>query len=185
MRKLALLVAVIAAVSACSPRAAKKNKADADRAAKEQAAADAAYAPDVDAVEASIRGKEFNAVQGLETVQFDYDSATLGGTALETLKKNASYLKSHPQLDVLVAGFCDERGTIEYNMALGQKRAKQVREYYIRLGVNGRQVGTISYGEEMAVCSDATEACWSKNRRAETRVRLPTADNGSTKSLPN
>lgn len=175
------MLVVLLAVAACAPRAAKKTGQDAAKAA---ATDDAAYTPDVDATEASIHGKEFSTVEGLDAILFEYDSAQLSAAALASLKKNAEYLKSHPQQDVLVAGFCDERGTIEYNMALGQKRAKEVREYYIRLGVNGRAIGTISYGEELAVCADATEACWASNRRAETRLRRPTAANGSAKSLP-
>lgn len=184
MKKLSLLVVVLAmAGAACAPKKTVKNS-DKDKAAQAKADSDAAYTPDVDAVEASIHGKEFAAVEGLDAIRFDYDSANLSQQALDTLKKNADYLKAHPDQDVLVAGFCDERGTIEYNMALGQKRAKQVREYYIRLGVNGKQVGTISYGKEMGVCSESTESCWAQNRRAETRLRVPTAANGSSKALP-
>lgn len=183
MRKLALIAAVALFASACGTGARKSGK-DAGKNASAKAESESAYTPDVDATEASIHGKEFAAVEGLDVIRFDYDSAALSPEALASLKKNAEYLKAHPQTEVLVAGFCDERGTIEYNMALGQKRAKEVREYYIRLGVNGRAIGTISYGEEMAVCSDATEACWGKNRRAETRLRARLSSNGSSKGIP-
>ena len=64
---------------------------------------------------------------------------------------------------------------MEYNRALGQKRSKEVREYYIRLGVNGKAVATISYGKESPFCSDSNESCWSQNRRSETRIRVSTA----------
>ena len=121
--------------------------------------------------EASLRGAEFANAEGLEVVHFDYDSAALKDAALSSLKKNAQYLKDHPDMEVQVAGFCDQRGTIEYNLALGQKRAKEVREYYIRLGVPAKSMATISYGKEKLVCSDSNEDCWSKNRRAETQLR--------------
>ena len=71
----------------------------------------------------------------------------------------------------MAAGYCDERGTVEYNLALGQKRAKEVREYYIRLGIPGQTLATISYGKEAPLCSASNDDCWAQNRRAETRVR--------------
>ena len=87
------------------------------------------------------------------------------------LKANAALLKTRKGQEFLVAGQCDDRGTIAYNLALGQKRAKEVRDYYMRLGVDGRRVATISYGKEMPSCSDSDESCWSKNRRAVTGAR--------------
>lgn len=127
--------------------------------------------PGVDVTEASLRGSDFNAVSELETVHFEYDSFSLKEDVLSILKKNARYLKDHPELDYLVTGHCDERGTIEYNLALGQKRAKEVREYYIRLGVPGNTIATLSYGKEKPSCAESTEDCWSQNRRAETLIR--------------
>jgi peptidoglycan-associated lipoprotein len=167
------LVVMTALAAGCAPRASKKSAADKD--AADRAAAEALQNPGVDAEEASLRGGEFKSIEGLMPIRFEYDSALLKEEALSALKKNASYLKSNKQLQVLVAGFCDERGTVEYNLALGQKRAKAVREYYIRLGVNGRNVATISYGKEAPVCEESTEDCWSQNRRAETRVRASNA----------
>ncbi|MFH1619686.1 MAG: peptidoglycan-associated lipoprotein Pal, partial [bacterium] len=125
--------------------------------------------------EPGIRGADFSKVQGLETITFDFDRYFLADSARAILQKNADMLKLHKDWEVLVEGHCDERGTIEYNLALGQKRAKEVREYYMRLGVKGASVGTISYGEEKPVCEQATEECWMKNRRAETKVRLKAA----------
>ncbi|MBI3288424.1 MAG: OmpA family protein, partial [Elusimicrobia bacterium] len=87
----------------------------------------------------------------------------------------AAVIKERKDSDFLIAGHCDERGTVAYNLALGQKRAKEVRDYYIRLGVDGRRVATISYGKEEPQCSEATEACWSRNRRAITGVRVKKA----------
>ncbi len=132
------------------------------------------YVPGVEVTEASLRGSEFTSVPELETIHFDYDSATLGDAPLASLKKNAEYLKARDELDVRIAGYCDERGTVEYNLALGQKRAQTVREYYIRLGVPGASLATISYGKESPTCSESTEDCWTQNRRAETGVRSRT-----------
>lgn len=131
-----------------------------------------AYTPGVDVQEASLHtGPEFASVPELGAVHFEYDSYTLGEVALAVLKKNAEYLKENQDLESLASGHCDERGTIEYNLALGQNRAKEVREYYIRLGVPAKSMATISFGKEKQLCSEATEECWAQNRRAETGVR--------------
>lgn len=133
------------------------------------------YVPPVNVTEASLRGAEFANVEGLGTVYFEYDSSALKDAALDALKKNAQYLKEHKGSEALVAGYCDERGTIEYNLALGQRRAKEVREYYMKLGVPGESIATISYGKENQACGESTEDCWAKNRRAESRIRARTA----------
>ena len=173
----ALCAALIA--GACATRPVKKSTAsDQASVSKSTSSVEGSYTPGVDVTEASLRGSDFSAAEGLETIYFDYDSSSLKPAALDGLKKNAEYLKSHPDQDVLVAGYCDQRGTIEYNLALGQKRAREVRDYYIRLGVPGKSVATISYGKENLVCSEATDECWAKNRRGETRIRPRTASNG-------
>ncbi|MFH2201611.1 MAG: OmpA family protein [Elusimicrobiota bacterium] len=127
--------------------------------------------PNVDVAEADIRGEGFTDIPDLRPITFEYDRYTLTPDMRVTLKNNAQYLKSHPELQILVEGHCDERGTLGYNLALGQKRAKTVREYYIRLGVDGTAVGTISYGEEKPVCVESTDDCWRQNRRAATLAR--------------
>ncbi|MEK7743031.1 MAG: OmpA family protein [Elusimicrobiota bacterium] len=134
--------------------------------------------PEVDVDEARIRGKEFADTQDLDPVRFGYDSYLLDEGARVTLKRNTEFLRSHPDLEILIEGHCDERGTIEYNLALGQKRAKEARDYYIRLGISGRSLGTISFGEEAPACEESTEECWAQNRRAQTKVRARTASNG-------
>ncbi|MCX5795411.1 MAG: OmpA family protein [Elusimicrobia bacterium] len=166
----AVLACVLTLSGCASGNSRLKRQAGED---KGQAGSESAkpYVPGVEVTEASLRGSEFTAVPELETIHFDYDSSGLGDAALAALKKNAEYLKARDELDVRIAGYCDERGTVEYNLALGQKRAKTVREYYIRLGVPGASLGTISYGKESPTCSESTEDCWAQNRRAETGVR--------------
>lgn len=134
--------------------------------------------PDAAVKETNIRGSEFVGIPDLKAVYFDFDRYELTEASREALQKNAGYLKENPEMHVLVEGHCDERGTIEYNLALGQKRAKTVREYYMRLGVPGNAIATISYGEEKLVCQESTESCWAQNRRGETKVRGRTASNG-------
>jgi peptidoglycan-associated lipoprotein len=121
--------------------------------------------------EANIRGGEFTADAALAPVYFEFDKYSIGNDARAALEKNSGELKAKKGDDVLVEGHCDERGTIEYNIALGQKRAKEVREYYMQLGIPGETITTISYGKERPACQDHNEDCWAKNRRAETKLR--------------
>lgn len=170
----ALLVAasLLLTVSCSSARRPKKTVDDGSTPGRfTKRPGEPAYTPGVDVTEASLRGGEFTSVPDLEAIHFEYDSYTLSEDARAALKKNAEYLKANESLEALVAGHCDERGTIEYNLALGQNRAKEVREYYMRLGVDGKSLATISYGKEKQTCSESTEECWSANRRAETGVR--------------
>ena len=120
--------------------------------------------------EPSIRGVEFDSKVALETVYFSFDSSSVPQSVVKTLKENANYLKENPSLNVIVEGHCDERGTTEYNLALGQKRAVKVKEYYVQLGISPDRIATISYGEEMPQDNRHNEAGWAKNRRAETKV---------------
>ncbi len=122
--------------------------------------------------EPSLRGKEYKEVPELVAIYYDLDQSTLRSDARESLQRNYEILKSHPDWEVLVEGHCDERGTTEYNLGLGQKRASSVRQYYRTLGISGSRVATISYGKESPVCMDHNEDCWSKNRRGSTKVRI-------------
>jgi peptidoglycan-associated lipoprotein len=89
----------------------------------------------------------------------------LTGEAREILRTNADWMRSSAQSKVEVEGHCDERGTAEYNLALGAKRAKSARDYLVSLGVSPDRLSTISYGEELPLCREATESCWQENRR--------------------
>lgn len=103
----------------------------------------------------------------LKTVYFDFDKYDLKDDTVATLKANAAWIKAHPNFRVVVEGHCDERGTIEYNLELGARRAKAVLDYLVNLGVETGRMRTISYGEERPVDPGHDEAAWVKNRRAE------------------
>ena len=130
-----------------------------------------AVTPQVTTDEPSIRYPDWQAIPDLKPAYFDYDRAILREDTRSALKANASFLKDNPDLDVLVEGHCDERGTTAYNLGLGQRRAAAVREYYGKLGVPVGRIGTISYGEEVPSDLGHTPMAWEKNRRAETKVR--------------
>jgi peptidoglycan-associated lipoprotein len=123
------------------------------------------------AEEPSLRGKDYKDVPELVTIYFDLDQSTLRADARQTLQKNYQALKQHHDWEVLIEGNTDERGTTEYNLGLGQRRAAVVRQYYISLGMSGSRVATISYGKEKPICDQHSEDCWSKNRRADTKAR--------------
>ena len=103
---------------------------------------------------------------GLQTIHFPYDSFTLDGDAKSTLKANADILKDHADVKIQVEGHCDQRGGIQYNIALGEKRANGVKKYLQDLGVSSKRITTISFGKERPVDPSETEEAYSKNRRA-------------------
>jgi peptidoglycan-associated lipoprotein len=108
-----------------------------------------------------------NVVAELQTVFFDYDSYELSPRTLEALEQNAQWLKSNPSVRVQIEGHCDERGSVEYNINLGGRRASRVREYLARLGVDPGRMTTISYGKERPLNPGHDEAAWAMNRRAQ------------------
>jgi len=106
----------------------------------------------------------------LADVHFDYDQATLNEEAKGLLEKHALWLQAHRDNRVTLEGHCDERGTVEYNLALGDKRAQAVREYLVSLGVVAQRLNPVSYGKEKPVDSGHTESAWAKNRRVHLLV---------------
>jgi peptidoglycan-associated lipoprotein len=103
------------------------------------------------------------------TVRFGFDQATLAGESQSTLQKLADCVKRAPAKRVVISGHCDDRGTTQYNIALGARRAEAVRKYLADLGAAGK-LETVSFGEEKPLCTDPTEECWGRNRRAEFQV---------------
>ncbi len=99
-----------------------------------------------------------------------YDSSELDVDAQELLQDQVAWLKQHSNVSVIVEGHCDERGTREYNLALGEKRAQAVKNYLISLGINSSRVSTISYGKERPAVIGSHEGAWSQNRRSVTLV---------------
>lgn len=102
--------------------------------------------------------------QNVQDIYFDYDKADIRADAQATMAHNAEFLKAHPGWKVQIEGNCDERGSTEYNLALGERRADSARQALIRAGIGGDALKTISYGKEKPVCSEANEDCWQKNR---------------------
>ncbi|HJW40099.1 MAG TPA: peptidoglycan-associated lipoprotein Pal [Rhizomicrobium sp.] len=105
-----------------------------------------------------------------DTVHFAFNEYNIEDNDKATLQRQATWLQKYPGIRVTVEGDCDERGTREYNLALGARRANAVKEYLVSLGVSTARVDTISYGKEHPVCSESTEDCWAQNRRGVTTI---------------
>tara|TARA_Y100001970_G_scaffold260448_1_gene342541 strand:- start:3545 stop:4078 length:534 start_codon:yes stop_codon:yes gene_type:complete len=105
-----------------------------------------------------------------DRVFFNYDSAELDSDAQELLQDQVAWLKQHSSVSVIIEGHCDERGTREYNLALGEKRAQSVKNYLINLGISSDRVSTISYGKERPAVVGSNDGAWAQNRRSVTIV---------------
>jgi peptidoglycan-associated lipoprotein len=109
---------------------------------------------------------EFAPTPGLLAIHFDFDKFDIRAKDAKILDDNASWLRAHPQHIVLVEGHCDERGTNEYNLALGDRRARTTRDYLVARGIAASRILIVSYGEERPQCTDRNEKCWAQNRAA-------------------
>ncbi len=112
------------------------------------------------------REAETKAVPQLDDIHFDFDKSDIKTDARETLQKNADWLQNNPDIKIQIEGHCDERGTAEYNLALGERRAMSTKKYLVSLGISADRIYTISYGEELPIDPNHSEDAWAKNRRA-------------------
>lgn len=119
--------------------------------------------------DAATRARIDELIGRIQDAYFDYDAHTLRNDAITTLasdsKELAEILRQYPGYKLKIEGYCDERGSAEYNVALGDERAKAAKDYLVNAGVASQQLDTVSFGKENPVCSDHNEACWQKNRR--------------------
>ena len=158
--KVTLILALAAGVSACKKNV--KDDANADLLAGNNGSTEMV-------LEETTITESVSAQVALGTVYFALDKATLTDEARKVVEANAKAIKAAGgNYNVVVEGNCDDRGTIAYNIALGEKRANEVKDYYVRLGIPAANISTVSYGKEKPVCYEATQACWAKNRRADT-----------------
>lgn len=155
------------ALTGCPPPATTKPEAPAAARAPTAAEKPAAGrpAPASSSLEAARRGQA-PAPSPLKDIFFDFDRYDLRADDREVLKANAGWLKANASARVEIEGHADERGTNEYNLALGAKRAQSAKDYLVTLGISKERLSTISYGEELPVCKENNEGCWQKNRRA-------------------
>lgn len=164
----------------------KAAKLEAERAAKEKEAREKELARIREEEAKKAREKEFEkslvakkepGIEGevlesklLKDIHFDFDKYDIRSGDAEILKENAAILMKHPTLKIQIEGHCDERGTSEYNLALGERRANSAKKYLVSLGMRADQISTISYGEEKPLDPGHNEEAWGKNRRAHTVI---------------
>jgi peptidoglycan-associated lipoprotein len=172
-RQMALLIAVFSIVSflflkGCVPLSqTKSDVSSGSSSAMMQPAVD-------DEQNSSVAGTALEALRSgralisgpLESIYFEFDQYDLRAEAREALKANAHWMMENPAARVEIEGHCDERGTNEYNLALGNQRARAALDYLVTLGVSPKRFSTVSYGEEVPVCREKNEECWQKNRHA-------------------
>lgn len=163
------------ALAGCAPSASTQSGSSmagpAGKGSSAQAATVRESASSRSSMEAHREGKSAGSGPLME-VYFDFDRYDLRPDAREALKANAEWLRSNRSSRVEVEGHADERGTSQYNLALGSKRAQSARDYLVSLGVSAGRLSTISYGEELPACNQHNEECWQKNRRARFVVRV-------------
>lgn len=184
-----LMVGLLVTVSACAKKKSRidpmepppLSETEAGAAADQEAAKARAIAEEElkarqlqeqKAIEAAAREK----IQAREQfvnkdIYFNFDDATLSSDAREVLKDKVEWLRENPGVSVLIEGHCDERGTAEYNIALGQRRAQSVKTFMTNAGISPSRLSTISYGEERPVALGSNESAWAKNRRAHFRIQ--------------
>lgn len=180
MKKLALILALVASATMASSGCGKKAPPPPPP-APPAAPAPPPPAPPPARPEVAPQVDEYGRIKAMSTdeidrmgllaeVRFDFDRYDLREADRPVLNKNAEILKKFDFLVVTVEGHCDERGTVEYNLALGERRAKAAYDYLVSLGVPAARLKTVSYGKEVQVCQDASEDCWARNRRARFTV---------------
>jgi peptidoglycan-associated lipoprotein len=157
-----------AADKAAADKAAAE-KADADKAAADKAAAEEAARKAAEAEKATVFQKAADAA--LKNIHFDYDKYEIKQNDRTVLQGIADFMKAFPTAKIEIQGHCDERGTNEYNLALGNKRAAAAMAYLKTLGVDEARFTTISFGKEKPLCTEAKESCWSQNRRGEFHIK--------------
>jgi peptidoglycan-associated lipoprotein len=116
---------------------------------------------------------QYHAEAALRTIHFDFDKSDIRPGDAKILDANAAWLTANPKLLLLIEGHCDERGTAEYNLALGERRAKATQTYLVSRGVQAERITLVSYGEERPECTEHSEKCWATNRRAQFLVKEP------------
>jgi peptidoglycan-associated lipoprotein len=114
---------------------------------------------------------DFKPAAQLPDIHFDFDKSVIRPDAAKILQTSAEWLKANADRALLIEGHCDERGTTEYNLALGDRRAKATRDFLLAQGVAARRITLVSYGEERPQCTEHNEACWSRNRRSHFIVK--------------
>jgi len=157
----ALLCVSIMTLTGCG------KKADTDEAMQANTTGEAMGAPEPLENPKSLGISEGRTTEGMLPVYYDFDSSDVRGDQVSRVEVNAEFMKNHPEYEVRIEGNCDPRGTNEYNMALGERRALSAKKYLVNLGVDEAKLSTVSYGEERILLHGHDELSWAQNRRSD------------------
>lgn len=169
MRTIAVLLVIFLAFSivGCGKKQVKQIDEEAEREAAERAAAEAARKPELPEREVEpVKPVQPEDIK-LDNIYFEFDKYDLTSESKTALSQNGRIMMNHSDFNILIEGHCDERGTEEYNLALGEKRALAARDYLVEFGIARGRISVISYGEEKPVDPRHDEEAWAKNRRAQ------------------
>jgi peptidoglycan-associated lipoprotein len=162
--KVALSLGLVLMAASC---ASKKKTTDGQQEVSGDSSANSANsAIENSPISFDATGSDSGSIEGLVTVSFPYDQANLSSEARQQIKGNADWMKSRPEVRVQIEGHCDMRGSIEYNLSLGERRARAVRSYMVSLGISESRLSVISYGKEKPLAKGDSESDHSRNRRA-------------------
>lgn len=165
---LSIVTLVVLGLTSCSPKRTKTDGAGGeDGGIKTETTADGGSEKiDASPVNFAVQGSDSETIAGLKTVFFDYDTATLTSAEKAKLEGNVAWMKQNSSSKLTVEGHCDQRGSNEYNLALGERRANAVKQAMIQMGISSNRITTVSFGEEKPLSNGDSEGAWAKNRRA-------------------
>lgn len=158
----ASVAVLVLALGACASKQKSEDSASGTETSEGQSAPKIETTP----MDFNAAGSDSGQIEGLQTIYFDYDKSNLTATAKKGISGNVAWLKSHAGSKMQIEGHCDARGSIEYNLSLGERRAQAVKAYMVSLGVAGNRLSVISYGKEKPIASGDSEDAYAKNRRA-------------------
>lgn len=158
----ASVAVLVLALGACASKQKSEDTASGSNSAETQGAPQIESTP----MNFDAAGSDSGKIDGLQTIYFDYDKSNLTATAKSGIKGNVAWMKSHAGSKMQIEGHCDARGSIEYNLSLGERRAQAVKAYMVSLGIPGNRLSVISYGKEKPIATGDTEEAYAKNRRA-------------------
>ena len=164
MKNILVALTVAALVTGCSSWSKKKD--DGGGVVSETTAAGGSEKVESTAVNFAPTGSDSGSIQGLQTLHFEFDKSSLVETEMQKLNGNVEWMKAHPEVRMTIEGHCDERGSNEYNLGLGDRRANTVKQLMVKAGIKGDRVSTVSFGEEKPIDKGDSEEAMAKNRRA-------------------
>ncbi len=169
MKKLVLSIAILSLVTGCSLFRKKTEGAGngaGGNVVSETTGAGSTEKIDTTPMKMSPSGSDSGTIDGLQTVRFDYDKSTIGSNEKSKLMGNASWMKKNSSAKMLIEGHCDQRGSTEYNLSLGERRANAVKQMMVGQGISAARITTVSFGKEKLISESDSEAEMAKNRRA-------------------